>query len=521
VSYTESASPGSPNLEFLKAMHAEHTVRGGHWHQFVTPNYKLETTAKDEWLYVAGDENGTRMEPPSSYLGHGRIIRSIDELMEIQLAKDAKLLREEMIAIVMYTGPAFVLYNAVLRRFPEDIYTVFKDHGNLFPTTIFVLVSAINKLSRCMDIPPGTLLYRGLGGVLDFPERFYHPDPACATPNALGFLEFGFMSTTAEKSIAVQYSGLKEGRPKACIMQIRPNSVDRGAEISVFSQYPLEREFLFVPYSFVQGEGASRTEIVDGGGVLTIVPVRININLKTETVEELTRKKKNMHETAFKNVIEESKQWMHDQKYRCKTKLMNRWEQTNQSHQTSLLSQQSKEHSRKAMMSHGLSRKIQERKIDRDIDTFIEETLKQLQDVKAADFDLEDAEYANDLKYKTLVTRMLSLQQWSKEKLQLWIEKGTSIEEMCCTSMKSAHRQWMSLLRKRPVSDRSSTAVELLQCKGLIVNDEDLKAEMNGETLISAAVADGWAFEDLQVWHAHAVAQENNAHLTRVCGSRC
>jgi len=33
---------------------------------------------------------------------------------------------------VMYSGPAFVLYNAVLRRFPADIYEVFKAADNLF-----------------------------------------------------------------------------------------------------------------------------------------------------------------------------------------------------------------------------------------------------------------------------------------------------------------------------------------------------------------------------------------------------
>ena len=86
-----------------------------------------------------------------------RVIQPIDELMQKPLAKAAKLTREEVIAIVMYTGPAFVLYNAVLRRFPANIYSVFKDSGNLFPTTIFVLVSAVNKLSRCMNIAHGTL----------------------------------------------------------------------------------------------------------------------------------------------------------------------------------------------------------------------------------------------------------------------------------------------------------------------------------------------------------------------------
>jgi hypothetical protein len=134
-------------------MRTEHMTKGGHDYVFVTGNYKLRTQADLEWLYVAGDENGTRVEPPSSDMDHGRIIQPIDKLLQKPLALAAKLTREEMIAIVMYTGPAFVLYNAVLRRFPADMYEVFKTAGNLFPTTIFVLVSAINKLSRCANMP--------------------------------------------------------------------------------------------------------------------------------------------------------------------------------------------------------------------------------------------------------------------------------------------------------------------------------------------------------------------------------
>jgi hypothetical protein len=95
-----------------------------------------------------------------------------------------------------------------------------------------VLVSAIQKLSRCMHIPPGTLLYRGLGGKLDLPDSFQIVD----VNGCLGYTEWGFMSTTAEKSVALQYSGAKEGRQNASIMVIHPTSIDRGACIVDFSQ---------------------------------------------------------------------------------------------------------------------------------------------------------------------------------------------------------------------------------------------------------------------------------------------
>ena len=207
----------------------------------------------------------------------------------------------------------FVIYNAILRRYPADIYKVYETADNTFPTTIFILVSAIQKLSRCMNIPAGTLLYRGLGGSMELPDTFFVPSQNCITPNALGYCEFAFMSTTQDRSVAVQYSGVRDNKPKASIMEIHPNSVDRGADISEFSQYPGEKEFLIVPYSFVQGDGRQRTEITDGGGVLTVISARVNINLKTETLEQLLGKKKSMEQskTPFPQGTERNQRCLH------------------------------------------------------------------------------------------------------------------------------------------------------------------------------------------------------------------
>ena len=93
-------------------------------------------------------------------------------------------------------------------------------------------MSAIQKLSRCVHISPGTLLYRGLGGKLDLPDSFQDVDDN----GCLGYTEWGFMSTTADKAVALQYSGVKEGRENSSIMVIHPTSIDRGACIVEFSQ---------------------------------------------------------------------------------------------------------------------------------------------------------------------------------------------------------------------------------------------------------------------------------------------
>jgi hypothetical protein len=472
-------------------MRAEHMTRAGNDYTFVTGNYKLQTQARKEWLYVAGDENGRKLTPPESDMEHGREIQPIDKLLQKPLAKDADLTPEEMIAIVMYSGPAFVLYNTVLRRYPEDIYKVFKDGDNLFPTTIFVLVSAINKLSRCMNIPPGTLLYRGLGGSLEFPDSFTRPT-MCKTPNALGFLEYGFMSTSAVKSVAVQYSGVKKGMPKATILQIHPNSVDRGADISQFSQYPAEREFLFVPYSFVQGEGRQRTEIVDGGGVLTVVPVRVNINLKTETVQELKEKKKNLHLASARAMVDEV-----------------RFE----------LGEWSVSAEAAARLQLDVSRSG-----THTTATLAAAVVQQCEVVVTRHEKIEVEQYVNDGVFRALVSEMLDNKAWAKEKKELWMrELSQPIRYLQDWSLRECHRMWQSFLRQSidgaaaSSSERASASVELLISRGLVKRGVQSERNSDEEDVMVQAGGDGWFPSDI----AAAAAAGADVGATDGSGRNC
>ena len=452
-------------------MRSEHCSWGGHSYEFKTPNYQVTTTPRKEWLYIVGDDKGKRVSCPD--MGHERRIVSIEELLERPLAKRAKLTRAEMIAVVLYTGPMYVVYNGILRQYPKELHDEFAKSDNRFSTTIFVLVSAVQKLSRCMNIPAGMLLYRGLGGTLELPDSFSNADEN----GCKGYCEFGFSSTTADRTVAVQYSGVKDKKPQASIMEIHPNAVDRGADISEFSQYPGEKEFLFVPMSYVQGEERCRVEVGPGGGVLKVISVRVNINLKTETLEQLLGKKKSMHIAAFKSLIDETKQWLHAyaedggraQARAATDKMYGVW--------------------------------------DFDLSLFISKTLEDMQTMKDAHVKLPDDDYVNDLKYKALVTRMLSSQEWAKQKLRLWLEnQETNIRTVGNTPLKSAHRQWLSFLKQRQHAvavagsvERKTAAVKILQCKGLMVTHDASTEEADGEPLIYAAAADGWALDDLQV----------------------
>jgi hypothetical protein len=95
------------------------------------------------------------------------------------------------------------VYNTMLRqptrgKFLADLFENFKAKNNFFSTTIHVLVSATVKLARTMKLPSGLKLYRGIGKEL--PETFYKEDQF----GRKGYMEWGFMSTTSDESIARQ-----------------------------------------------------------------------------------------------------------------------------------------------------------------------------------------------------------------------------------------------------------------------------------------------------------------------------
>ena len=72
-----------------------------------------------------------------------------------------------------------------------------KEAGNLYATTISVLVSAVQKIAQTTKLPEGTRLFRGLGGLMDLPREFFLAD----AQGRKGFVEWAFMSTTSKKEV--------------------------------------------------------------------------------------------------------------------------------------------------------------------------------------------------------------------------------------------------------------------------------------------------------------------------------
>ncbi len=103
---------------------------------------------------------------------------------------------------------------------------------NRCTTAILSLVSAVEKQSRITAIPLGRRVFRGLGSI-QLGDEWFRKDARGITAG----VELGFMSTTVNRSIAMQYSGVQKGEA-GTVMEFEVGAVDLGTRLDSISQYP-------------------------------------------------------------------------------------------------------------------------------------------------------------------------------------------------------------------------------------------------------------------------------------------
>jgi NLR family CARD domain-containing protein 3 len=291
---------GVPNPNVEEGMRREHIERKNSKTWFESHNYKVKTYPAIEWEIVVSPQVGvdyphTPREKSKwksqEWLGDcGREITPLETFTSSSIAQQADLKVGEIIALRLYTGPMYTLYNAVLRKHPLDILQSLQ--GNSYETCLFCIVSGVTKLSKHSKIPRSRLLYRGLGGAI-LPPSFWG-----GRDGFRGAVEWGLMSTTASRAVAEQYSGADQQR--GTIFEIAAGRIDVGADLTWISQYPGEQEFLFPPLTCLEVMGEPW---VDDG--IVIFPLRANLNLKGLTFEELVERRKRLHLFMSRNLHEE------------------------------------------------------------------------------------------------------------------------------------------------------------------------------------------------------------------------
>jgi len=288
---------GLPDFRVESAIMNEHLSSGDSLDLFRTSNYGgTETSPAIEYEYVTAPD--LVKVYPGMTGSYARRPVQLQELMKNQTFIDSGLTRAELVALRLFTGPMFMKYNCVLRGYPQEIARNLK--GNRYITTIHTIASGIVKLSRVAELPENRKVYRGLGGMI-LPEKFWKPDKY----GCRGGVEYGFMSTTTQRDVALMYSG-KEGQLRT-IFEMDVGQIDRGANIQWLSQYPAEKEFLVPPLSNLEVIDQPRLEMHEDGTQILIIRLRVNVNFRSKTLEQLKATRKRLHLATMGNLIADTK----------------------------------------------------------------------------------------------------------------------------------------------------------------------------------------------------------------------
>jgi hypothetical protein len=140
------------------------------------------------------------------------------------------------------------------------------------------------KLALMASVPPSRKVYRGLGGFA-LSDDFFKPDKR----DTRGGVEYSFLSTTLDRKVAQQYSG--RDKLRGIVLEIGVGKIDSGAQMRHLSQYCGEDEVLFPPLSNLEVVDEPWVEAVEQGQIL-VVPVKINTNLKAQTIQQTIESRK-------------------------------------------------------------------------------------------------------------------------------------------------------------------------------------------------------------------------------------
>jgi hypothetical protein len=185
-------------------------------------------TNEGQWLEVKSWVNLFRKRI------QGRSKKGLEELWNEQSSKitEFNLDRPEVLGAYLYTGPCFMAYNGIYRKFPVSITELLKGDdetstpANTMPTTLFCLSSALIKLGRHTKLPENGKVYRGMGA-MHLPQQFWVPR---GNPEWKGGVERAIMSTTTDKEVAVFYSS-----GKGIVAEISVGRVQMGGDMGWIS----------------------------------------------------------------------------------------------------------------------------------------------------------------------------------------------------------------------------------------------------------------------------------------------
>jgi hypothetical protein len=168
------------------------------------------------------------------------------------------LLMNEVLAIRLFTGPGYQPINEFLREMATLTVAmrrrVARCREVTYSSTCFHLCNGLRKLARASQVPG--MLYRVVRGKL--PQGFEEKKDA---HGLLTVVEPGCMSSSLDESVVDHYRDKNGGHDVVWHIRSKPETEDAfhcGADVSLLSQFPKEKEITFPPYTMLVIEkGAS------------------------------------------------------------------------------------------------------------------------------------------------------------------------------------------------------------------------------------------------------------------------
>ena len=260
------------------------------------------------------------------------------------------------------------------------------------------------------------------------------------------------------------------------VLEIEPSCADRGAVVSEFSQYPGEGETLFLPMSYVAQSGAQRVEVTATGKV-TIIPVRVNVNLKAECLEQLEEKKKSIHIAAFEFRVSELQQ---------------------------KLQMLAEAGGAEARLMRDKDRQGSLWKKEHCVSSYVDAQVQKVNVVLTRHRARAAADYSDDAVYRGLVTESLEAARMAESALLWWMrDEGQNvcwIDEMTLDACHHAFESFLRFqyLRAEPGAARHAAALDLCKARNLIrvhANERNDK----GEVPLVVLAARGGSARDVQL----------------------
>eukprot|EP01036_Dinobryon_divergens_P033385 gene33385-43162_t len=251
----------------------------------------------DYIVHQAAFEHVPDPSQPHRVRDQGHAGMTLAKFCKLENAVKAKLTKAEVAMLRLYTGPMYKALNEALRYYDKDPSLV-----EQWSTSLSVLSEAIVKLS--FSTPPGKV-FRGVNeSLLTLPDTFVSAEEG----QFAGGVELGFMSTTYDEKVAIEYSQRGSSKSACTVFEIDFDLASRGAPVKWLSQFPYEEELLFPPCTALTCKGPTKQPqranirgLVIGATVCHKIPDTSKIKDVTD-VDELAvsrwREKKRQEEVA-------------------------------------------------------------------------------------------------------------------------------------------------------------------------------------------------------------------------------